>query len=374
MSGILATDLVRSYGAVRALDGLSLEVAGGEMFVLLGPSGCGKSTLLRCIAGLDAPDSGTIDLAGRTVFDASAGVFDTPREREVGMVFQNYALYPHMTVEQNIAFGLKLRRVSRAEVSRRVAEAIQLVDLSGLESRRPRELSGGQQQRVAIARSLVTRPRFLLFDEPLSNLDPMLRVEIRDSIVKILKELHMTALYVTHDQGEAMVMADRIAVMNKGRIEQTGSAQDIYRRPVTTSIAEFTAQPKTNLLAGDLRRVDGEFLFLPDADPYGIIVVESDMGAYLDRGVVLHVRPEDVRVDENPSDQVGHFAVDAVLSEIGRANVYVSVGKEQLLVYTDSRRGPARRSRVGLRFVRGTVYNPVTGRLMGSFSAGAEVA
>lgn len=371
MDGILIRNLVRTYGPVKALDGLDLEIAAGELFVILGPSGCGKTTLLRCVAGVDDADTGSIELKGRTVFQAGV-VSVPPKERGVGMVFQNYALYPHMTVEKNVAFGLRLRKVSKVDTQRRVSEALELVGLTGFEKRRPATLSGGQRQRVAIARSIVTRPQVLLFDEPLSNLDPKLRVGLRDALVRILREVGITALYVTHDQSEAMVMADRIAVMDQGRVEQVGSARDIYEQPQTVGIASFIAQPKTNIISGDIRRDDDEFLFVPDADPYGIISLPGDLSEFAGRGVILNVRPEDVELLEDPGDNIGHFTVAAAQWGFTTQAIHVMVGRNLLLAHR--RTAAAGGSVVGLRFQRGTIYNPLDERIIGAFSDHVRVA
>lgn len=228
-----------SYGNARALDGVSLALEPGEMFFLLGPSGCGKSTLLRTVAGFIEDFDGDIRIDGQSL----KGV--PPHKRDFGMVFQNYALFPHMTVEGNVAFGLEARHVPQAERVTRVAEALKMVGLSGFEKRRPGELSGGQQQRVALARALVIKPRVLLLDEPLSNLDAKLRWEMRDEIRRIHRETRITTLYVTHDQSEALSLAGRMAILNKGRIDALGTPRAIYRNPPTRFSAEFLGELNT---------------------------------------------------------------------------------------------------------------------------------
>src|SRR3954447_22310683 len=229
----------KTFAAHAAVDGIDLVVPPGQFLTLLGPSGCGKSTTLNLIAGFLQPDGGAIRLAGRSVVDLP------PFRRDIGIVFQDYALFPHMTVGQNVAFGLRMRKVERRETGRRVAEALKLV--SGFLRRRPAELSGGQRQRVALARALVIRPTVLLLDEPLSHLDLKLRVEMRVEIAGLQRRLGITTGFVTHDHGEALVMSDRIAVMNAGRIEQGGTPDEIYERPATRFVAEFIG--RTNLLA-----------------------------------------------------------------------------------------------------------------------------
>ena len=231
----------KRYGTMLAVAGIDLAVAEGEFVTLLGPSGCGKTTTLSLIAGFFPPTAGEIYLRGRPVADLPSF------RRDIGVVFQDYALFPHMTVAENVAFGLRMRKVGAQEIAERVQQALDLVQLKGLGERRPLQMSGGQRQRVALARALVIRPTVLLLDEPLSNLDLKLREEMRIEIAGIQKRLGITTVFVTHDQGEALVMSDRIAVMNAGRIEQVGTPDEIYERPATRFVAEFIG--RTNLLA-----------------------------------------------------------------------------------------------------------------------------
>jgi iron(III) transport system ATP-binding protein/putative spermidine/putrescine transport system ATP-binding protein len=256
---IVISGASRSFGTVRAVDRIELTVGDGEFFTLLGPSGCGKTTLLRMIAGFCELDSGEIRFGRQRIDQLPAHV------RDIGMVFQNYAVFPNLTVAGNVAYGLKARKVAGAELDRRVDEALALVQLAGYGARWPHQLSGGQLQRVAIARALVIRPQVLLFDEPLSNLDARLRVSMRSEIRELQKSLGITAIYVTHDQEEAMSVSDRIALMNAGRLEQVGIPVDIYRHPVSRFAAEFMGT--TNLLAGEaLGRAGGGLVSLrPEA-------------------------------------------------------------------------------------------------------------
>jgi ABC-type Fe3+/spermidine/putrescine transport system ATPase subunit len=223
-------------GRVVAVDDVTLEIAAGEFFALLGPSGCGKTTSLRMIAGFELPDSGRVHVGGRDITDVAV------HRREMGMVFQSYALFPHRTVAENVAFGLRMRGVSKADISRRVAAALALVALTGLEERKPGQLSGGQQQRVALARALVVEPPVLLCDEPLGALDRKLRQQMQFELKELQKRLGVTLVFVTHDQEEALAMSDRIAVMNKGRVEQVGSPTEIYERPRTRFVADFIGE------------------------------------------------------------------------------------------------------------------------------------
>jgi len=234
---VSVSNLVKSFGGAPAVDNVSFTVDDGAFCALLGPSGSGKTTVLRMLAGLETPDAGSIEVHGRVVFGERRVV--PAEDRDVGMVFQDYALWPHMTVAQNIEFGLKLRRLSRADVARQTAEALERVRLTGLDRRYPDQLSGGQQQRVAIARALASRPRLLLLDEPLSNLDAALREEMRVELVQLLKDQGITAIYVTHDRVEALAMADVIVVMRDGRIAQIGPPEILYARPANTFIAGF---------------------------------------------------------------------------------------------------------------------------------------
>ena len=241
-------------GNVTALDGLDLEIGAGELFFLLGASGCGKTTLLRCIAGLETPTSGKIYFGETDVTDLA------PHKREAAMVFQSYALWPHLTVGQNIAFGLEERKVPRAEIKKRVTEALEMVKLEGYGDRSIDQMSGGQQQRVSLARALVVKPRCLLLDEPLSNLDAQLRVEMRREIRRIVKENGLTGIYVTHDQEEALAMADRMAVLSRGKIGQVGTPEEVYRRPVDSHIAAFIGE--TNMIEAQVLDVREGYCFV----------------------------------------------------------------------------------------------------------------
>ena len=279
-------DVVKAYGDVRAVDGVSLRVEPGEFVTLLGPSGCGKTSLLNMIAGFFPPSSGRILLAGKDVTHTA------PYLRNVGVVFQSYALFPHMTVAQNVAFGLEERRIRRAEIDRRVRQALDMVHLGAFGARRPAQLSGGQQQRVALARALVIEPRLLLLDEPLSALDKNLRTQMQIEIKQIQRQTGIAAIFVTHDQNEALSMSDRIAVLNHGKVEQVGSARDIYCAPRSGYVASFV---------GDINRFPGT---VSGSDPTATMIDLGDgvvLCASAERGrfsqgskVDVFVRPEDI--------------------------------------------------------------------------------
>jgi iron(III) transport system ATP-binding protein len=252
------TDLRKQFAIGRpAIDGVSFAVPAGEIVVLLGPSGCGKTTTLRCVAGLEHPTGGEIKIGGKLVSSPARGILVPPRSRELGMVFQSYAVWPHMTVRQNVVYPLKHRKIARKEADRKVAEVLELVGLTEYADRPVVALSGGQMQRVALARSIVYRPQLLLLDEPLSNLDAKLRLRLRDDLRVILKQTGITALYVTHDQAEAVVLGDRIGVMRDGKLLQIGTPDEIYNRPAELFVANFTGA--TNELAGTLVARDGKY-------------------------------------------------------------------------------------------------------------------
>jgi iron(III) transport system ATP-binding protein len=249
MISIRIEKLTKRFGAVTALAGLDLEIAPGELFFLLGPSGCGKTTLLRCLAGFNLPDEGRILFGERDVTQLA------PHKRNTGMMFQSYALWPHMSVSENVAFGLEERKLPKAEIVRRVGEALESVRMSAYADRKPNQLSGGQQQRVALARALVIRPQCLLLDEPLSNLDARLRLEMRAEIRRVCKEFNLTTVYVTHDQKEALSVSDRMAILDGGRILQVGSPSEVYRRPSCRLVADFIGE--SNFISGTVASVSG---------------------------------------------------------------------------------------------------------------------
>ena len=239
MSFVRIKNLIKRFGDLVAIDGASLEVADGHTLALLGPSGCGKTTILRCIAGLETADAGAIEIGGKPVFDTSAGINLMPEQRELGIVFQSYAVWPHMTVADNVAFPLTVRRVAKDEIRERTARILELVGLAAAKDKGATALSGGQQQRVALARALIHEPRLVLFDEPMSNLDAQLRAQVRMELKVLQDRLGFTAIYVTHDQAEAFALAEKVAVMNRGRVETVGDPREVFHRPATPFVAQF---------------------------------------------------------------------------------------------------------------------------------------
>ena len=279
----------KSFGSFTALKEVSLSIAKGEFVCFLGPSGCGKTTALRCLAGLEEVTSGEVLIGDQVVNDVA------PKDRDIAMVFQSYALYPHMTVFDNMAFGLKLRKVAKSEIKRRVEEAAQTLGIEHLLKRRPRELSGGQRQRVAVGRAIVREPKVFLFDEPLSNLDAKLRVQTRAEISKLHQRLQTTFIYVTHDQTEAMTMATRIAVMNKGILQQLDTPQHLYDKPGNLFVAGFIGSPAMNFFPVKIRK-DGNDLFI-DGDGFVVKVPEGRVSTYASydgKEVIFGMRPEDI--------------------------------------------------------------------------------
>jgi multiple sugar transport system ATP-binding protein len=288
MANVKIARLEKHYAGVPAVRGIDLEIADGEFTVLVGPSGCGKSTLLRTIAGLEDIDAGTIEIGGEVVNEMR------PRDRDVAMVFQDYALYPHMTVHGNISLSLRARNAPKAEIEQRVERAATMLGITNLLQRYPRQLSGGQRQRVAIGRAIVRNPRLFLFDEPLSNLDAQLRDEMRSEIKRLHQELGTTMIYVTHDQIEAMTLADRIVLLKDGLIEQVGSPLDLYERPATRFVAGFLGSPKMNFIPGELVR-DGANAAVRFPDGSAVTLPAAGRGIDAGAGgrkVVFGIRPQ----------------------------------------------------------------------------------
>jgi multiple sugar transport system ATP-binding protein len=291
MAHVVLKDVCKIYkGGVRAVHNASLDIADREFVVFVGPSGCGKSTTLRMIAGLEEITSGTISIGEKVVNNVQ------PKDRDIAMVFQNYALYPHMTCFENMAFGLTLRGLSKAEIKTRVDEAARILSIGELMERRPKELSGGQQQRVAVGRAIVRKPAAFLFDEPLSNLDAKLRVDMRVEINKLHKRLSTTTIYVTHDQVEAMTLADRIVIMNQGEIQQVADPVSLYEQPFNKYVAGFIGSPPMNFLKGTLEGSGSAFKFVAGRTTVALPEAMSDrIRNHAGKDVLLGVRPEHLR-------------------------------------------------------------------------------
>ncbi len=288
-------DIIKRFGTLEAVSHISLEIHDGEIFTLLGPSGCGKTTILRLIGGFHKPDNGEI------YFDGKAVTSIPPYERNIGMVFQNYALWPHMTISGNIAYGLKLKKFSRKEINNKVSHVLKLVNLIGLGNRYPGQLSGGQQQRVALARALVLNPSVLLLDEPLSNLDAKIRVQVRAEIRKLQKELAITTIYVTHDQEEALTLSDRIAVINLGKLLQIGSPRDLYERPENPFVADFIGI--NNLIPGDIQEINAAEKWMKVQTKVGPLICLVNQGFKLGDHCMISIRPETTSINQSENTQ-----------------------------------------------------------------------
>jgi multiple sugar transport system ATP-binding protein len=294
MASVTLKNVTKKYGGVLAVDHLSMEVGDGDFMVMLGPSGCGKSTTLNCIAGLETIDSGEVYIGDRLVNDVE------PKDRNIAMVFQNYALYPHMTVEDNIAFPLRMHKVPKDQAKLKIREAAEILQIMHLLGRKPREVSGGEAQRVALARAIVRQPAVFLMDEPLSNLDANLRLHMRLELRRLQRELKITTIYVTHDQAEAMTMADRVAIIKDGAVQQVDEPHTIYRKPSNAFVAGFVGNPPMNLLNGEVRGrpEDGGVTFVTSDLSFALpqSIARALAGSSTPRKVILGMRPEDLSV------------------------------------------------------------------------------
>ncbi|MBN1959792.1 MAG: sn-glycerol-3-phosphate ABC transporter ATP-binding protein UgpC [Deltaproteobacteria bacterium] len=336
MAGVILKDVAKRFGAVSVIEGLNLEIREHEFMVLVGPSGCGKSTALRMIAGLEAVSGGTITIGNRVVNDVP------PKDRDIAMVFQTYALYPHMTVRENLAFGLKMRKVPKVEADRLITEAVQILEISELLERKPKQLSGGQRQRVALGRAIVRKPAVFLFDEPLSNLDAKLRVQMRGEIMKLQQRLQTTSVYVTHDQVEAMTMGHRIAVMKSGKLQQVGTPLEVYERPANLFVADFIGTPPMNFIeatfgdGGTVIVANGFTLPVPHK-------LTSQAASRVGRRVVAGIRPEHLYGPGKAATQ-GSIKLDVVVDiceTLGdEVIVHGRVGDSVLIFKLDPHRTP----------------------------------
>lgn len=371
MPTISIQNLTKRFGPVTAINDLSLEIGDGEFVTLLGPSGCGKTTTLRCLAGLEEPDSGEIYFGAKCVFSSTKGVMIPPGARGIGMVFQNYALWPHMTVYQNVAFGLVQKSMSKEQIRREVAAILELVGMRGYENRYPSELSGGQQQRVALARVLVARPQIILFDEPLSNLDAKLRMTLRAELKRLHTEIRATSVYVTHDQLEALTLSTRIAVMKDGVVQQYGSPQEVYRFPVNLFVAEFMGNPSTNLLPCVVKVAGPPLVLVVKNAEHNELILTKAGPLHEGQEVIINVRPEDVFLSTVP--QVGALPAQifASLPTGAECVVYTRLQGSNVEIVA---KGPEEEVQcfypnqlVWLGFRRGNFFDPQSGRILCSF-------
>ncbi|MEM9248422.1 MAG: sn-glycerol-3-phosphate ABC transporter ATP-binding protein UgpC [Pseudomonadota bacterium] len=324
MANLTLRDLVKTYGQTEVLHGINLEVEDGEFVVFVGPSGCGKSTTLRLIAGLEEVSSGTVDIAGRTVNNLE------PKDRDIAMVFQNYAIYPHMSVRKNIGFGLRSSKMARAEKEKRIEEVAGILGMTDLLARKPSQLSGGQRQRVAIGRAMVRDPAVFLFDEPLSNLDAQLRTQMRLEIKKLHQRVGSTIIFVTHDQVEAMTMADRIVIMKDGHIQQVGTPSEVYHKPANTFVARFIGAPAMNML--EATAANGAVTLPSGAQvPLGLDLAGA-------RKVTLGIRPEDLQTVAADGLIQGPVHVREPLGH--ETLIYVGTGDGEIIAKADGRTPP----------------------------------
>ena len=341
----LYTEYASDNGTVvKAAQNVSFDVPEGKLFTLLGPSGCGKTTTLRSIAGLERPVSGEIEVAGRVVYSSNQGIFVAPNKRNFGMVFQSYAIWPHMNVFQNVAFPLDVRKLPKKEIKEKVMRVLTAVQLDHLVEREATKLSGGQQQRLALARALVMEPQLLLLDEPLSNLDAKLRDAMRTELKRLQRDLNLTTVYVTHDQTEALALSHEIAVMNDGFVIQVGTPRQIYETPGNQFVAEFVGS--TNFFGGTVKSVDGGRCTI--SSPIGEIKAHAGVGVTKDKGVIVSVRPEDVELSERePAVTEGDNIIRATVHSkdfLGEyLDFYVKVGD----VLLQSRAHPSLRTPTG---------------------------
>lgn len=336
MASVTFDHVVKKFGEVIAVNDLNIEIEDQEFLVLVGPSGCGKTTALRCLAGLEEITSGLISIGDRMVNDVA------PKDRDIAMVFQSYALYPHMSVYDNMAFGLKLRKTPKDEIKRRVKEAATLLGIETLLDRKPRQLSGGQRQRVAVGRAIVREPKVFLFDEPLSNLDAKLRVEQRTNISRLHQQLQTTFIYVTHDQVEAMTMATRIAVLNKGILQQIDTPQKLYDAPDNLFVAGFIGSPSMNFFNGKLVKGDGKLFF--DASNFRVELPANRTTIfknYVEKSVIMGIRPEDIHHPNYAPQEIFGQPVEGKIdvTELmgNEIFLYVTVGEHNFIGRIDPR-------------------------------------
>ena len=358
MADVLIRDVTKSYGKIEVIHGLNCRIDHGEFAVIVGPSGCGKSTLLRMIAGLERITGGEISIGGEVMNERE------PKDRNISMVFQNYALYPHMSVYANMSYGLRVAKVPKAEIDNRVQEAARILQLGDYLDRRPGQLSGGQRQRVAMGRAIVRKPAVFLFDEPLSNLDAKLRVQMRIEIRRLHNGLDTTSVYVTHDQVEAMTLADRLIVMNAGNAEQIGSPMEIYGRPATTFVAGFIGSPPMNFLAG---QVTGGGARVKLHDSLSVAITDDAIAAMSGREVTLGIRPEHLQLAASPAGALP-MTVDLVEALGADTLAYGQVGDDQIVARLPHDVPVKLGDRINLSFSGSDIhlFDPATGARLSS--------
>jgi len=376
MSTINIKNLCKNFGDVKAVDNLSLTIESGEFLTFLGTSGCGKTTTLRCIAGLEEPNSGEIYIDDRCIYSKEKRINILPGQRKLGLVFQNYALWPHMTVSQNIIFGLRKEKLQKSVLETRLIDILRIVGLDGHGERYPHELSGGQQQRVAVARMVVTEPKILLFDEPLSNLDAKLRMKLRSELKRMHLDLGATTVYVTHDQIEALALSDKIVVMKEGIIQQVGSPYDVYHFPSNLFVADFMGNPQTNFFQGIVRHHKGKQEIALKEFPKLNIGLDNVNDLEEGHDVIVNIRPEDLKISVNTDDHgisgtvyttqpMGSEILVHIKNEGSNLDIMTKNVEEECLYLKP-------KMAVSITPKRGNIYDEKTGGLVCSFGINKE--
>ena len=349
------SDNKKNMARPKAIDDISFTVHDKEFMVIVGPSGCGKSTLLRMIAGLEEIDAGDLSIDGKRINDLS------PRDRDIAMVFQNYALYPHMTVYDNMAFGLKLKRFSKQEIKVKVMQTAKLLEIENELHRKPKTLSGGQRQRVAIGRAIIRRPKVFLFDEPLSNLDAKLRSQMRIELQRLHREINATMIYVTHDQTEAMTLGTRIAVLNKGKLMQLDSPLHLYNNPANKFVAGFIGSPTMNFLTGSIQKL-GNYFFIHEFTDCKFSLgslLSKELEKYINKPIQIGIRPEHICISEGDSMNEGPDCILRILAYENMGNeqlVYVSLGSQTLIARRPPRESIDIENEVGVSFAKDKIF------------------
>jgi len=372
MSTIKISNLIKSFGKTEVIKNMDLVIEDGWFVTFLGPSGCGKTTTLRCISGLETPDEGKITVDGKAIFSSTDRINLPPGNRSLGLVFQNYALWPHMTVRQNISFGLYKSGLTKVEKDQKVSHVIEVMGLDNLGERYPHELSGGQQQRVSVARMVVVEPGILLFDEPLSNLDAKLRMKLRSELKRLHHELKATTVYVTHDQVEALALSDQIVVMNEGVIQQIGSPYEVYHFPKNLFVADFMGNPQTNLVDGEIIRKTGGTIDIRLANGTEVRVnPESATGLMEGMKVVINIRPEDIKIIRDCEDSQENYEIYTtqpmgseilfhLITENRKLELILKIPEDQSLDLKAE-------MKVGIQITRGNIMDEKSGVLVASF-------